>query len=220
MRRTGATIALGAMLIATSSCATNTQTGAAVGAGAGAVAGGAIGAAAGNTVAGVIIGAAVGGVAGVIIGDYMDRQAAEIERDLEGATVERIGEGIKITFGDGILFDVDQYQLRSIAETDLTQLSTILNKYDDTNVVIEGHTDGTGAADYNQSLSERRAQSVASFLATQTVDSRRFSVMGYGEQQPVASNDTAGGRQQNRRVDIAIIANDELKAAAERQTKG
>jgi outer membrane protein OmpA-like peptidoglycan-associated protein len=212
--------ALGAILLVGPSCATNAQTGVLVGAAGGAAAGGAVGAAAGNTVAGIIIGAVVGGAAGGIIGDYMDRQAAEMDRDLEGATVERIGEGIKITFDAGILFDVDRSELHLEAEQELDRLATILNKYDDTNIIIEGHTDATGAEDYNQRLSERRAQSVATHLATQTVDSRRFSVNGWGETQPVASNETADGRQQNRRVDLAIIANDKLKAAAERQARG
>jgi outer membrane protein OmpA-like peptidoglycan-associated protein len=202
------------------SCATNAQTGVLVGAAGGAAAGGAVGAAAGNTVAGIIIGAVVGGAAGAIIGDYMDRQAAEMDRDLEGATVERIGEGIKITFDAGILFDVDRSDLRLEAQQELDRLATILNKYDVTNIIIEGHTDATGTEDYNQRLSERRAQSVATQLATQTVDSRRFSVNGWGETQPIASNETADGRQQNRRVDLAIIANDKLKAAAERQARG
>jgi outer membrane protein OmpA-like peptidoglycan-associated protein len=212
--------ALGAILLVGPSCATKAQTGVLVGAAGGAVAGGAVGAAAGNTVAGVIIGAAVGGAAGAIIGDYMDRQAAEMDRDLEGATVERIGEGIKITFDAGILFDVDRADLHLEARQELDRLATILNKYDDTNIIIEGHTDATGTEEYNQHLSERRAQAVATHLATQTVDSRRFSVTGWGETQPVASNETADGRQQNRRVDLAIIANDKLKAAAERQARG
>ncbi len=220
MRKLVSIAALGAILLVGPSCATNAQTGVLVGAAGGAAAGGAVGAAAGNTVAGIIIGAVVGGAAGAIIGDYMDRQAAEMDRDLEGATVERIGEGIKITFDAGILFDVDRSDLRLEAQQELDRLATILNKYDDTNIIIEGHTDATGTEDYNQRLSERRAQSVATQLATQTVDSRRFSVNGWGETQPIASNETADGRQQNRRVDLAIIANDKLKAAAERQARG
>jgi outer membrane protein OmpA-like peptidoglycan-associated protein len=201
-------------------CATKAQTGAAVGAGAGAVAGAAIGHAAGNTAAGAILGAVIGGSAGAIIGGYMDRQAAEIERDIEGARVERIGEGIKITFDSGILFDYDKADLKWDAQQNLTKLAGILNKYEDTNILIEGHTDSDGAAEYNMGLSNRRAQSVANHLANLAVDATRFTLMGYGENQPIASNDTAEGKAQNRRVEVAIMANDELKDAARRQAKG
>ncbi len=128
-----------------------------------------------------------------------------------------MGEGIKITFGSGLLFDVDKADLRPEAQTELVELARILNKYSDTNILIEGHTDSTGSDDYNQTLSERRARSVSVFLAAQNVDSRRFSVIGYGESQPIASNDTAEGRQQNRRVELAIMANDKLKEAAKKQ---
>lgn len=202
------------------SCATKAQTGAVVGAGTGAVVGGVIGKAAGNTAAGAIMGAAIGGAAGAIIGNYMDRQAEEMERDLEGARIERIGEGIKITFDSGILFDVDKAELRPAAKENLTELARILRKYDDTNILIEGHTDSTGPEEYNARLSERRAEAVAHFLATQNVSTPRFSMIGYGEMQPVASNETVEGRQANRRVELAIMANEELKEAAKRQAAG
>jgi outer membrane protein OmpA-like peptidoglycan-associated protein len=178
-----------------------------------------IGKAAGNTAAGAVIGAAVGGAAGAIIGGYMDRQAAEMERDLEGARIERIGEGIKITFAGGILFDVDRADVRPEAQTELAKLAGILNKYEDTNVLVEGHTDATGPEDYNMNLSVRRASSVATFLSVQQVQRARLSAVGYGEVQPIASNETAAGRQQNRRVEVAIWANDKLKDAAKRQAQ-
>jgi outer membrane protein OmpA-like peptidoglycan-associated protein len=190
-----------------------------VGAGGGAVVGAVIGKAAGNTAAGAVIGAAVGGAAGAIIGGYMDRQAAEMERDLEGARIERIGEGIKITFPGGILFDVDRADVRPEAQAELVKLAGIVNKYEDTNILVEGHTDATGPEDYNMSLSVRRASSVATFMAVQQVERGRLSGVGYGELQPIASNETAAGRQQNRRVEVAIWANDKLKAAAKRQTQ-
>lgn len=199
------------------SCATKKQTGALIGAGAGAAAGAAVGKAAGNTVVGAILGAAVGGAAGGIIGDYMDRQAEELDRDLEGAEIVRVGEGIKITFKSGILFDVDRSELRPEAKTELTDLAAILKKYDDTIILIEGHTDSTGPEEYNMQLSKRRAESVSHFLASQAVSPGRFSVIGYGEVQPVATNETTDGRQQNRRVELAIMANEDLKEAAERQ---
>jgi len=217
MRRTGAAIVTLSVLMTTVSCATKTQTGAVIGAGGGAIVGAVIGRAAGNTAAGTIIGAAVGGAAGAIIGNYMDRQAAEMERDLEGARIERIGEGIKITFAGGILFDVDRAELRPEAQAELTKLARILHKYDDTNIMIEGHTDATGSDQHNMDLSVRRASSVGTFLAVQAVARDRLNAIGYGEIRPIASNETTDGRQQNRRVEVAIWANDDLKKAAERQ---
>ncbi len=187
-----------------------------IGAGSGAVIGGIIGDKAGNTALGAILGAAVGGAAGAYIGDYMDKQAAELDQDLAGAKVERVGEGIKITFDSGILFDVNKATLRPASEAELTKLAVILNKYPDTNVLLEGHTDATGSDEYNLDLSRLRAQSVSAFLAGQGVASNRFSIMGYGETQPIAENETEVGRQQNRRVEVAIFANEKLKEAAEK----
>ena len=202
-----------------SGCASmsNTAKGTAIGATAGGVLGGIIGNKAGNTAAGAIIGAAIGGAAGAIIGNYMDKQAAEIERDIEGARVERVGEGIKITFDSGILFAVDRAVLQDQAKANLTDLAKILNKYDDTVILIEGHTDATGSEEYNLDLSKKRAQAVANQLSTNGVLASRFTLMGYGESQPVASNETAEGRQENRRVEVAIMANDKLKKAAKEQ---
>ena len=194
--------------------------GAGIGAVAGAVIGGVIGNQAGNTAAGAIIGAVIGGAAGAYIGNYMDKQAEEIERDLEGAKVERIGEGIKITFDSGILFDINKTDLQPAAQTNLTNLAVILNKYEDTEVLVEGHTDSTGSEDYNLELSLKRAQSVANYMTGQNVLSTRFKNMGYGEDQPIMSNDTKAGRQENRRVEVAIFANDKLKDAAKKKTEG
>jgi len=189
-----------------------------IGAGSGAVIGGIIGDKAGNTALGAILGAAVGGAAGAYIGSYMDKQAAELEQDLAGAKIERVGEGIKITFDSGILFDVNKATLRPASEAELTKLAAILNKYPDTNILLEGHTDATGTDEYNLDLSRLRAQSVSAFLAGQSVASNRFSIMGYGESQPIADNETEVGRQANRRVEVAIFANDKLKEAAEKST--
>jgi outer membrane protein OmpA-like peptidoglycan-associated protein len=191
--------------------------GALIGAGAGAVAGGVIGKQAGNTAAGAIIGAMIGGAAGAYIGNYMDKQAAEIEKDIEGAKVERIGEGIKITFASGILFDVNKAELRSEAYADLTNLARILQKHEDTEILVEGHTDSTGPYDYNMNLSLARAQRAANFMASLGVRETRFHMMGYGPDQPVEPNNTSAGRQANRRVEIAIYANDKLKSAARKQ---
>jgi len=197
-----------------------TTRGAVIGGAGGAVLGGVIGHAAGSTLLGAILGAAVGGAAGAFIGDYMDKQAAEMQRDLEGAEVQRIGEGIKITFDSGILFDIDKSDLRSVSKTNLAELAKILNKYPDTNILIEGHTDNTGSDDHNMNLSKDRAQAVAFYMATLEVKSARFSTVGYGATQPIVMNDTPEGRQKNRRVDIAVIANDKLKKAAQEKVKG
>ena len=210
-----------AVLLLSMSCASSRKTkGAVIGAGSGAVVGGIIGNQLGSTAIGAIIGAAVGGAAGAYIGNYMDKQAAEIEQDIEGAKVERIGEGIKITFDSGILFDVNKASLKQASETNLTNLAEILNKYEDTNILLEGHTDATGSEEYNLELSKKRAQSVSNYLAMSKVDATRFTIMGYGEMQPVVTNDTEEGRAQNRRVDIAIMANDKLKKVAEEKTQG
>ena len=197
-----------------------TMKGTGIGAAAGAAVGGLIGNRAGNTAVGAIIGAAVGGAAGAYIGNYMDKQAEEMQADLEGAKVERVGEGIKITFDSGILYDVNKATLRSEAKTNLDKMAVILNKYPDTNILIEGHTDATGTNEHNLELSRNRASSVSNYLAGLGVDPSRFTAMGYGESQPIATNDTDAGRQQNRRVELAIMANDKLKKAAEQKSAG
>ncbi len=222
MRRVLAGILIATLILGGISCSSmsKSEKGAVIGAAAGAVAGGVIGKAAGNTAAGAIMGAAVGGAAGAIIGNYMDKQAAEMERDLEGAKIERVGEGIKITFDSGILFEVNKSDLQFEAQQNLTKLAEILNKYEDTEILIEGHTDSTGPEEYNMDLSIRRANSVGNYLAVQEVSPARFTMMGYGEKQPIAPNETVEGRKQNRRVEIAIFANDKLKKAAQKQAEG
>lgn len=201
-----------------SSCSnwSKTAKGTTIGAGAGALAGAVIGKAAGNTTTGAIVGAAVGGAAGASIGYYMDKQAREIEEDLEGAKVERVGEGIKITFDSGILFDVNSYTLKEVSKENIADLSEILRKYEDTNIMVAGHTDNTGTEEYNQKLSEQRAMAVAEYAAFTGVEASRMTIVGYGEGQPVADNSTVEGRQQNRRVEIAIWANEKLKEAAKK----
>lgn len=190
--------------------------GGAIGATAGGVVGGLIGSRSGHTAEGAIIGAALGGTAGGLIGHYMDKQAAELKNDMKGAKVERVGEGIKITFDSGILYDVNSSTLRQASKDNLTQLAKVLNKYSDTNILIEGHTDNTGSDAINQPLSEKRAASVSDFLVSSKVLSSRITTKGYGSTQPVGDNTTVEGRQQNRRVEVAIFANDKLKKAAEK----
>lgn len=202
-------------LITMPACNTSKQTkGAVIGAAAGGAAGALL--AKDNMALGIILGAAVGGVAGGLIGNYMDSQAAKIEQDLEGAKVERVGEGILITFDSGILFDVNSYALKTETKNNLNHLSGILNKYDDTDVLVLGHTDNTGTNEYNTTLSKQRASAVDSYLITRDVAGSRLTTKGYGETDPLAENDTSAGRQTNRRVEIVIVANKKLQRAAKR----
>lgn len=214
------TIAALTSLALLSGCAMNRAgKGGLIGAGAGGVIGGLIGRASGNTAAGAIIGAAVGGAAGATIGHYMDKQAEELQKDLKDAKVERVGEGIKITFASGILFDVDSDKLRPAAKENLVNLAKVLNKYKDTEILVQGHTDSTGSDQHNLKLSEERASSVGHDLLGQGVAQGRIAESGKGEEAPVADNGTAMGRQANRRVEVAIWANDKLKEAAKEGKK-
>lgn len=207
-------------LLGLAGCASlsNTEKGAAAGAGAGAAAGAAIGKATGKgTAKGAILGAVLGGTAGAIIGQQMDKQAEELEDDLPGADVERVAEGIQVTFDSGILFDFDDSTLRPQAKTNLRDLANSLDKYDNTDILIVGHTDAVGSDDYNYDLSQRRAASAARYLYDLGVSPDRVTTVGRGETEPVASNDTDYGRQQNRRVEIAIYASEEYRDEIARQ---
>ena len=196
--------------------ASNAVKGGAIGGVSGGVVGGVIGNELGNTVLGAIIGAAVGGTAGVLIGSYMDRQAEEMQNDIAGAKIERVGEGIKITFDSGILFATNSSILQSQAKININKLAVILDKYPDTNILVTGHTDFDGTEQYNQTLSEQRAKSVSDYTKAQGINSSRLSIIGLGETEPVASNETDEGKRLNRRVEIAIFANEDLKDAAEK----
>lgn len=196
---------------------TGTQKGAAVGVAAGTAAGAIIGRASGNTAAGAVVGAAVGGTAGAIIGNQMDKQAEEIREELPDVNVERVGEGIIVEFTNDILFGFDSSVLTDQAMENLDKLVIILNKYPDTDIEILGHTDSSGSNEYNQALSERRAASVATYLANQAIAAERLAIIGFGEEQPKYSNETAEGRTQNRRVEFAITANEKMRQEAEEQ---
>lgn len=199
----------------------NTEQGAVIGAGAGGAAGAAIGKAAGGTAEGAIIGAVMGGTAGAIIGQRMDRKAAELEDELENAEVERVGEGIKVTFDNAILFDFDSANLRATARANLEELAVSMEDFEGSELLIVGHTDSKGSEEYNLRLSERRADAAAEYLIEQGLRPSRISTVGRGESEPVASNETAEGRQQNRRVEIAIFASEEYREElAERQSNG
>ena len=191
--------------------------GAGTGAAAGAILGRVIGGGRGTAI-GAIVGAAAGGATGAIIGRKMDKQAADLQKDMQNAKVERVGEGIKITFDSGILFDTNSATLRPASETDITKMAAILQKYPDTNVLVEGHTDNSGSDAINQPLSERRAQAVATSTIAKGVSSSRVTTQGYGSSQPVGDNSTVEGKQANRRVEVAIYANEKMKKAAENGT--
>ncbi len=193
------------------------QKGAVIGAAGGGATGAVIGRAAGNTGMGAIIGATVGGVAGAVIGKQMDKQAAEMEREVPGAKVERVGEGIVVEFSGKVLFGFDKSDLTPEATRNLSSLIEILNKYPDTDIEIQGHTDSKGSENYNQSLSERRALTVANYLVMNNITSTRVNTVGFGETVPKYSNDTEDGRAQNRRVEFLITANEKMIRDAQKE---
>jgi outer membrane protein OmpA-like peptidoglycan-associated protein len=194
-----------------------TQKGAIIGTAGGAAAGAVIGKAAGNTAMGAIIGAAVGGVTGAVIGKKMDKQAKEIKNEVPDAKVDRVGEGIVVEFNEKILFGFDRSDLNSSATKSLDKLATILQKYPDTDIEVQGHTDNVGTENYNEALSERRADAVTSYLRSKGISNFRLKPKGYGETAPKYANTTEDGRTLNRRVDFLITANDKMKADAKRE---
>jgi outer membrane protein OmpA-like peptidoglycan-associated protein len=200
-----------ALLLGGCSSLSNAEKGAIIGAGAGAAGGAAVGKAAGGTAEGAIIGAVVGGTAGAIIGKRMDKKADELDQELENADVERVGEGIKVTFDSGILFAFDSAEIQGEAEANLTEFANTMEDFEGSNILIVGHTDAKGPADYNQKLSEERARSAANYLIRQGLSGNRIETTGKGESEPVATNETEAGRQQNRRVEVAIYASEEYR---------
>jgi outer membrane protein OmpA-like peptidoglycan-associated protein len=215
----GIAIATAAMLGSSCNSLTKTQKGTAIGAGAGGTIGALIGKRAGNTALGAIIGGALGGTAGAFIGRNMDRQAAEIKQSVPGAEVVREGEGIIVKFDSGILFDIDKTDLKAPAKTNIEQLSASLKKNPETNILIVGHTDNTGSASHNMDLSIRRAEAVKSYATSVGgVDPSRLTTQGKGDTEPIADNTTTDGRSQNRRVEIVIVANDQMKNQAKQNT--
>lgn len=206
-------------MLALNACASlnNKEKGGIIGASGGAVIGGAIGKANGSTAKGAIIGATIGGAAGMIIGHQMDKQAAELKQNIPGAVVERVGEGIQVTFDSGLLFDFDSDVVRPEARTNLRNLAASLDKYPGSDLLIVGHTDSVGTDAYNLGLSERRANAAVSYLAGQGVDRSRMRARGLGETEPVAPNESEAGRSKNRRVEVAIYAGEAQRAEARRQ---
>lgn len=194
--------------------ANNTQKGAAIGATSGAVIGGIIGNNVGNkdnSALGAILGGVIGGATGAAIGNKMDKQAQEIEDVLPSAEVERVGEGIKLTLGeDAVRFDFNKSTLTTQAKSNLDKLVPVFKDYDNTDIIIYGYTDSKGSDEYNLGLSEKRATSVKSYLAAKGISSSRIQIKGMGEADPIATNDTDEGRSVNRRVEFAIVANEDM----------
>ena len=220
-------LTIAVIMLLLSGCSTvkktnKTQRGAAIGTAGGAVIGGIIGnnVGKGNTVLGAVIGGVVGGVAGGIIGNKMDRQAEKIKNEIPGAEVERVGEGIIVTFSDknpdgskmGVYFEFDKSDITSNSKLALNKLVKIFNEYPETDILVEGHTDSKGPDSYNMALSERRATSVGSYLKGQGISSLRLTIKWYGEEQPKTENETDIGRAENRRIEFVIVGNEKMKA--------
>lgn len=204
--------------------ANNKQKGAVIGAAGGAILGAIIGNNTGKKgkggELGAVIGGVVGGTAGVIIGGKMDKQAQKIEEEIPGAVVERIDDGIVVTFDEnsGVHFDTNKYNINADSEELLNKLASILQEYPDTKILVVGHTDSTGAAEYNETLSKNRANSVTSFFTdTKGLEISRFTTNWYGEEQPIADNTTAEGRAKNRRVNLAILPNEKMIEDAKKE---
>jgi outer membrane protein OmpA-like peptidoglycan-associated protein len=215
------TVLLLCMAVMLSGCgASNTLKGTGIGVGAGASVGAGVGAIAGNTALGAVIGAAVGGTAGALIGKKMDKQRKELETAIPDATIETVnnGESLKITFDSGILFATNSSSVSDASKNALRNFSSSLKSNPDTYIKIVGHTDNTGRVDYNQTLSEKRAQSVYDYLQSQGVNNSRMTYEGKGIHEPVANNNTVDGRALNRRVEILIMANEKMIQEAHQGT--
>lgn len=216
-------------LILLSSCeatknANNKQKGAVLGAAGGAILGAVIGNNVGNgnnSEIGAVLGGVVGGTAGVIIGNKMDKQAQKIEEEIPGAVVERIDDSIVITFDEnsGVYFDTSKFDINAASQSTLDKLAAVMLEYNQTNAVVTGHTDSSGAAEYNMTLSKNRATSVTQYLINKGIAANRMTTLWHGEDQPTASNDTAEGRSKNRRVTLGIVPNEEMKQEAIEKSK-
>ena len=191
---------------------TKTQKGALIGTGAGAAAGAVLGQAIGrdtsSTLIGAAVGAAVGGLSGGLIGNYMDKQEAEMRQALanvEGASIQRDQDVLAVNFKSDVMFSTGSAVIKGGAQDELDRVAKVLNRFPETSVQIAGYTDSTGSAELNQKLSEKRADAVRTALVARHVNQARLSTVGYGENKPVADNDTEAGRMMNRRVTITII---------------
>lgn len=228
-------LAIASISIIAASCdatrrTSNQNKGAAIGAVGGAVIGGILGNNVGNknnTALGAILGAAVGGVAGGIIGNKMDKQAEKIKTEIPGAKVERVGEGINVTFDEnnpdgskaGVYFATGKYNITPNSQLAIDKLEKIFTEYPETNILVEGHTDNVGTDASNMLLSQRRAEAVGTALKAGGLANNRLTVKWYGESQPKADNATAEGKALNRRVEFSITANEKMKADAKAEAE-
>ena len=207
---------IAASLMATTACTTNPETGnrrlsntglgAILGVGAGYLLGDIVGGR--NSRTEQIIGAGIGGLAGAAVGRYMDQQEAELRRETAGTGVDviRQGDDIILRMPSGITFDVDRYDIKPQFQSTLNEVASTLATYQQTYIDILGHTDSTGSYEYNQGLSERRAQSVANYLASRGVNRARMATRGYGESQLLVNPEqTEADRAANRRVEIRVV---------------
>lgn len=199
----------------------HTQRGAASGAAAGAIIGGILGnnVKGGNTATGAIAGAVIGGVAGGLIGNKMDKQAEKIENTLPGAEVVRTDEGIQVILDENsnVKFEYNKSDLTAASKTNLDKLVSIFQEYPDTDLLVLGYTDGVGSDAYNLGLSEKRSNSVVSYLTSKGIKSSRLTSKGMGKADPVATNDTDAGRAKNRRVEFVITANEKMVQDAQKE---
>ena len=200
-------------LSSVSGCASlnRTEQGAVIGAGTGGAIGAVIGKQTGSTARGAILGAVLGGAAGAVIGRQMDRQSQELEQSLPDAEVQRVGEGIAVTFASGILFPTNSTQILPAGQNNMAQLAQSLQRYPETTVLIVGHTDNSGPDAYNMELSVNRARSAANYLTSRGIAANRIRVEGRGESEPIAPNDGGQGSAQNRRVEVAIFASEQYR---------
>ena len=223
------TIILFSLLFGFTSCeavknANNKQKGAVIGATGGAIIGAIIGNNVGsgkNSELGAVIGGVLGGTAGVLIGKRMDEQAKKIETEIPGAEVERVDDGIVVTFDEnsGVYFDTNKATINAKSKVTLDKLAGVFKEFPDTKILVVGHTDSTGDAAYNMDLSERRAKSVTNYLISDGIISNRFETLWYGETQPKYDNSTAEGRAKNRRVNVAIVPNEKMKKEAQQEAE-
>ncbi len=216
LHTTSRLVLLGGLVLSIGACKTfgAREGGAVIGATAGGVVGGVVGNQTGSTARGALIGAIVGGTAGAIIGHQMDQQAKELQLQIPGATVERVGEGIQVTFASGLLYDFDSDVIRDAAGENLRNLATSLDKFPNTVLLVVGHTDALGSTAYNQDLSSRRAAAASRYLGAHGVTSPRLRTSGRGELEPISTNETEYGRSLNRRIEVAIFANEAARGGA------
>tara|TARA_R110002073_G_scaffold72537_1_gene177153 strand:- start:122285 stop:122989 length:705 start_codon:yes stop_codon:yes gene_type:complete len=202
--------------------ANNKQKGAVIGTTGGAILGAIIGnnvGKGGNGELGAVIGGVVGGTAGVLIGNKMDKQAQKIEEEIPGAIVERVDDGIVVTFDEnsGVYFETAKYNINNKSQETLNKLVNVFREFQDTNILVVGHTDNVGDENYNMTLSKNRANAVSNYIIGKGLSSGRVVTNWFGESQPLHNNATATGRAKNRRVNVAILPNDKMIDDAKKQ---